>query len=875
MRYELFDYQREAAVGCVKALARAGNDWADGHRSSFALSAITGAGKTVIATAVIEALIHGSADLGVDPDPRAAFLWVTDNPALNRQTRNKMLAGSDLLQPSRLVILDDGFMNDELEAGRVYFLNIQKLSKTAGLAQGGTNLRQHSFWDILAHTIESDSTDLYVVLDEAHRGMKTARGRKTIVQQIIGGMAGIPPVPVVWGISATIERFRTAMEGTTDRTDYPPVQVDIDKVRASGLVKDEIGLDEPDEQGTFGATLLREAVRATRDYEHRWQAYAAETGSQAVLPVLVLQVPDKASGDHLAELVATIESEWRAAFADRDDPAEPDGPDGSAEPAGIVASEGRDLGPRGIAHVFGEHELTIEVGSRTIRWVEPEQIQDDTEIRVVLAKTAISTGWDCPRAEVLYSERPARDATHIAQIIGRMVRQPLAHRIATDDALNSVACFLPRFDRTKLGTIKAELEGTGRRNGEAALGAAVVRDPKVFERNSTLDPAVFDLIESLKGLPAPDILASPLRRARVLAQLLTDDRSGSALMADAGAKLTKALNKKLDGLAAEHQEQVEANVADIETAQLHRSRLSAVGDELASETREVRTHIADIERDTRKIIRRIKEGAGQDWLAHRVSRAGDEADKFQIRIEVAALLMIDEVVQELDTAATKWVKARLNQFAVDIKNTTGSTRSDFLRMQEQTVEPEPVELILRDNLKTATRDGEGEPLHFYTGHLYSDDDGKFPAQLNDWERRVIEAEIAQPSFVAWYRNPSRPTAAALRIAYQTDAGDWTSLQPDFLVVSRRDNGKLGVSIVDPHGDHLADAKNKLKALAGYAERFGGQFVRIESVSEVSDGSLRSLDLTNEDVRATLADFDGAEVRVLYEDDTISALYSPA
>jgi len=819
VRYELFDYQREAAVGCVKALARAGNDWANDHRSSFALSAITGAGKTVIATAVIEALIHGSADLGVDPDPRAAFLWVTDDPALNRQTRNKMLACSDLLQPSRLVILDDGFSNDELEAGRVYFLNVQKLSKTAWLSQGGTNRRQHSFWDILAHTIERGTTDLYVVLDEAHRGMKTTRGRKTIVRKIIEGQSGAwPPAPVVWGISATIERFETAMEGKTDRTDYPPVQVDTAKVRASGLVKDEIGLDEPDEDGTFGATLLREAVRATRDYERRWQDYAAETGSQAVLPVLVIQVPDKASDDHLAELVAMIESEWRG------------------------------LGPRAVAHVFGEHELTIEVGSRTIRWVEPEQIQDDTDVRVVLAKTAISTGWDCPRAEVLYSERPARDATHIAQIIGRMVRQPLAHRIATDDALNSVACFLPRFDRAKLGAIKAELEGSGGRNGEAALGAAVVRDPKVFERNSELDPDVFDLIESLKGLPAPDLHASPLRRARVLAQLLTDNRGKNApLMADAGAQLTKTLNKRLDGLAAEHSELVEANAAEkIGSARVHRSWLSTAGTELGSDTREVRTHTADIERDTTKIIKRIKEGAGQDWFAHRVDSAGGDADTFQIRIEVAALLMIDEVAEELDAAATKWVKAQLSRFAVEIKNTTGSTRSDFLRVQEQTVEPEPVELILRDNLKTATRDGDGEPLPVYSGHLYSDDDGEFPAQLNDWERRVIEAEIAQPSFVAWYRNPSRPTAAALRIAYQTDTGDWTSLQPDFLVVSRRDNGELGVSIIDPHGGHLADADAKLQALAHYAEEYGKDFVRIES-GPAEDESLE-FDLNDEQIR---------------------------
>ncbi len=834
MRYELFDYQREAAVGCVKNLVRGRGDWDDGHRSSFALSAITGAGKTVIATAVIEALIHGSADLGVDPDPTATFLWVTDDPALNRQTRNKMIAGSDLLQPERLIILDDGFMNEELSPGRVYFLNIQKLSKTAGLSKGGNNLRQHSFWDILANTVKGETTDLHVVLDEAHRGMKTAQGRKTIVQRIISGKSGSnPPAPIVWGISATIDRFRAAMEGATDRTDYPPVQVDIDKVRASGLVKDEIGLDEPDEKGSFGSTLLREAVKSTLDFEERWSAYAQDTGEPAVLPVLVLQVPDKASKNKLGELVEVIESDWHG------------------------------LGPHAIAHVFGEHE-SIELDARTLRWVHPESIQHDTEVRIVMAKTAISTGWDCPRAEVLYSERPASDATHIAQVVGRMVRQPLAHRIATDDALNSVACFLPKFDRSKLGAIKAELEGAGKVNGEGALGAEVARDPKVFDRSGVLDSSVFTLVETLKGLPAPDILASPLRRARVLAQLLTDDKSGTALMPGAGQQLTKALNKRLDGLAAEHDEQVEENVEDIETAQVHRSRLSAVGEELESSTREIKTHFDDIDRDTRKIIKRVKEGAGQDYYAHRVEKEAKNADKFEIRIRVAALLMIDEVVQALDEAATRWVQDRLERFAVEIKNTTGATRNDYLRVQEQTVDPEPVDLILRDNLKTATRDGDGKPLATFAGHLYADDDGSFPAVLNKWERKVVETEIGRPSFVAWYRNPARPTAAALRIAYETDAGDWTSLQPDFLVVSKRDDGILSVSIIDPHGDHLADAKNKLKALGRYAERFGDRFVRIESITEASDGTLRSLDLKEEPVREAVDDFVGAEVGALYE-----------
>ena len=99
MRYELIDYQRTAARLIVDRL-RLGRDlWlASKMPSSFSLSAITGAGKTVIAAAVVEALLHGSSDLDAAAE-NATFLWITDDPALNRQTRNKMLDASDLLLP--------------------------------------------------------------------------------------------------------------------------------------------------------------------------------------------------------------------------------------------------------------------------------------------------------------------------------------------------------------------------------------------------------------------------------------------------------------------------------------------------------------------------------------------------------------------------------------------------------------------------------------------------------------------------------------------------------------------------------------------------------------------------------------------------------
>lgn len=57
-------------------------------------------------------------------------------------------------------------------------------------------------------------------------------------------------------------------------------------------------------------------------------------------------------------------------------------------------------------------------------------------------------------------------------------------------------------------------------------------------------------------------------------------------------------------------------------------------------------------------------------------------------------------------------------------------------------------------------------------------------------------EIARRSFVARYRNPGRATAAARRIAYEKDAGGLDVVAADFLVISRRSDDSLGVSIVD-------------------------------------------------------------------------------
>ncbi len=274
----------------------------------------------------------------------------------------------------------------------------------------------------------------------------------------------------------------------------------------------------------------------------------------------------------------------------------------------------------------------------------------------------------------------------------------------------------------------------------------------------------------------------------------------------------------------------------------------------------------DIDRDTRRIINGLKEGVGKAYYSHRIQQAAPSASKLDIRTEVAALLQVDGVVAEIEATATKFVHQQLASFDVEIKNTTGATRDAYRKVQEQTTVPEAITIELRTNEKAATKTGNGLDLPRYAGHIYSDSNGKFPAQLNNWEQSVITTEIARPSFVAWYRNPQRATPNSLRIAYQDEAKKWCSLQIDFLIVSRRDDGVLASSIIDPHGDHLADAKAKLRALVEFADKYGERFLRIQSVAEAADGSLRCLDLLDANVRKVVGSFEGGKVSALFESE---------
>ena len=103
-------------------------------------------------------------------------------------------------------------------------------------------------------------------------------------------------MPIVWGISATVERFDDAMAKAEAFTKEKNVVIDPKDVQDSGLLKNALTLDIPDEDGDFSTTMVRDATLDFVEVCELWDAYCDEQGIDPVVPLLVAQIPNKAAG---------------------------------------------------------------------------------------------------------------------------------------------------------------------------------------------------------------------------------------------------------------------------------------------------------------------------------------------------------------------------------------------------------------------------------------------------------------------------------------------------------------------------------------------------------------------------------------------------
>lgn len=179
MRVELKEFQTGAVATLANRLQLMRRRYEqDGELSSVCLASPTGSGKTVMCAATIEALFFGDDDLGLVPDENAVVLWLSDSPSLNEQTSVRFSNVADKLADNILdrrhlvtVTNDFGASHEMLEPRRVYFLSKDLLSRNGLLTKGGEANSGRVFWDILDRTIRDPERNLYLFIDEAHRGL--------------------------------------------------------------------------------------------------------------------------------------------------------------------------------------------------------------------------------------------------------------------------------------------------------------------------------------------------------------------------------------------------------------------------------------------------------------------------------------------------------------------------------------------------------------------------------------------------------------------------------------------------------------------------------------------------------------------------------
>jgi type III restriction enzyme len=728
-----------------------------------------------------------------------------------------MRLAASRLRYDLLPIIDNTFHEETLSPGRVYFMNTQLLSKSGLLTKAGPTLRRDfTFWDVIRRTVDDPDGmgwTLYLIVDEAHRGMtegREAAEANSIIQRFIKGYPEqqLPPVPVVFGISATPQRFLDLVAKTgraTFQHDVTP-----ERVRASGLIKVKTRAEYAGEKQTDAMALFPVAVESWKDATEAWASYHADypnpEGEPLVVPALVIQVENVGSGSvsqtDLGKLIGIVN-----------------------EITGLLPDDA-------FVQAFGEH-TDLLVGDHVIRYLDPSKIAADTDARVVFYKDALGTGWDCPRAEVMFSFRRAADTTSIAQTIGRMVRAPLARRIEENESLNACWVFLPQYNRKAVEDVIAYLHRSGNQAiaetfelGSASINlpirdrpevvAAINRVPTYIVPTTPTRSAARFLLKmalflSSSGIDGP----AKQREASAGAELLVERQQ--ALSADSGFKRDVDENGEI--------------VTEMAEALTGESKLEP------GTTRRLQATEVTIDREFALARSKLTAEVADAYV---VKRHADGASLRQAKLEARALSGRDGVLGKLEQWALGRIDTLRQLHGTEIEKLSPAARSRYFDgILAQAPDPTVRDMSVPSNADFRRGD-KVVPRHLY-GLPDSD-----PAMAfgSSWETDTLENELANREVVAWLRNVDR-ASWALRIP-RRDGNAWRPFFPDFLLV-REDRDRLVVDILDPHDYTKLDAVSKAKGLSDYARRHAERLGHVDLIAKFGT-TYRRLHLDREAVR---------------------------
>lgn len=359
------DYQTKAVNELIEktiSLLRCSGD-----RKKLVFKAPTGAGKTVMASEMLDRLTTELADEGRE----VAVIWIAPNK-LHQQSYMKMknfFTETRVLTPVMYDELDhsiDGY----IKPGEIFFVNWESINKDKNVMVRETE-NSSSLYDITRRTKERN-IPIVVVIDEEH---------------MFSGRAAKQSEKVLRNINPKVEIRISATPIT------PPdemVSVQRDAVIKEQMIKDGISINpsvsDPNSGMSENEYLLELALEKRNEVKAAYEKLGVR-----INPLLLIQLPNDSS-EVLDDNERTIMEMVKARL---------------------------DL----------EHDINIGNNKLAI-WLSSEKqnldgLENDyNTTEVLLFKQAIALGWDCPRAAVLLIFRDIQSTTFGVQTVGRIMRMP-------------------------------------------------------------------------------------------------------------------------------------------------------------------------------------------------------------------------------------------------------------------------------------------------------------------------------------------------------------------------------------------------------------------------------------------------------------------
>lgn len=362
MIYTLKEYQRDA-VDELKGLFEL--YFRSSSRKEIVLKSPTGSGKTFMASSLFEELASENSNINF------CIMWACPGKGeLHKQSFDsvkKYLGGNPVC-----TLLEDDFFGSRkyIKNHEIVFINWEKLiQKDKETGKWANNLMKdqegHNFIDVIEQT-RLNCTKVILVIDESHIG-KSSKAR---IQEFINTI--ICP-NIVLEMSAT------------PISEHIDVAVDPQKVIDEGMIKEDVivneGISKEDrsmEETDSELLVLEKGFLKREELKKEYNSIGS-----IVNPLVLIQIPNVDEGEAKKLVIKDF------------------------------------LREKGITEDNGKLKFWCDDKGH----FDKKKIRDlDDETEYLVFKTAVATGWDCPRAQILIKFREGKSETFEIQTIGRILR---------------------------------------------------------------------------------------------------------------------------------------------------------------------------------------------------------------------------------------------------------------------------------------------------------------------------------------------------------------------------------------------------------------------------------------------------------------------